>query len=183
MAQVAHPFIIDVEASGFGPHGYPIEVGLALEPGQRFSTLVRPQPQWTYWDEQAESCHKIPRSILDVEGKSLTSVADTLNTLLAGKTVYTDGWVVDKPWVVQLFEAARTAMNFSISALEMILSEPQMLIWHQTKSQVQTELDQVRHRASHDARIIQETYLRTLRLTASIPPGKRQSAIADTTSR
>ena len=36
------PNIIDVEASGFGPHSYPIEVGLALGDGSKFCSLILP---------------------------------------------------------------------------------------------------------------------------------------------
>jgi hypothetical protein len=45
----------------------------------------------------------------------------------------------------------------------MILKEPQMAIWSQTKSEVINDLALTRHRASADALIIQETFNRTLR--------------------
>ena len=61
MIRPSRPYIIDVEASGFGSDSYPIEVGLALEPGERFCTLIRPLDHWDHWDEQAESVHKISR--------------------------------------------------------------------------------------------------------------------------
>jgi hypothetical protein len=35
--------------------------------------------------------------------------------------VYTDGWVVDKPWLTTLFYAAGVDMKFTVSSLEMIL--------------------------------------------------------------
>jgi hypothetical protein len=31
--------------------------------------------------------------------------AETLNELLASRTVYTDGWGVDKPWLTTLFHS------------------------------------------------------------------------------
>ena len=34
------PLIIDVEASGFGPTSYPIEIGLALDDGHKYCILV-----------------------------------------------------------------------------------------------------------------------------------------------
>jgi len=52
-------------------------------------------------------------------------------------------------------------MQFRMSALEMILSEGQMNIWHEVKTLVEEELNIVRHRASNDAQIIQQTYVRT----------------------
>jgi len=89
-------------------------------------------------------------------------VAGNLNSLLEGKTLYTDGWVVDKPWLTTLFHKAQIRMNFSVSPLEMILSEQQMERWHDTKNRILAEVIQRRHRASFDAWIIQETYKRTL---------------------
>ena len=90
-----------------------------------------------------------------------------LNELLASRTVYTDGWVVDKPWLTTLFHAARTDMQFHVSPLEMILSEEQMQRWHREKDAVTASLELTRHRASHDAWIVQETYRRTLPGAAS----------------
>ncbi len=164
MNKVTHPIIIDIEASGFGGASYPIEVGLVMEDGKKFCSLILPAPEWTYWDEEAEKVHNIERSILEVYGKEPKEVATLLNELLDGKTVYTDGWVVDKPWITTLFYEAGINMSFEVSSLEMILSESQMENWHKTKDQVIKDLDLSRHRASYDALIIQETYKRTLKM-------------------
>ena len=164
MNKVKHPIIIDIEASGFGGTSYPIEVGLALEDDKKFCSLILPAPEWTHWDEEAVKVHHIERSILEVYGKEPKEVATHLNELLAGKTVYTDGWVVDKPWITTLFYEAGIDMSFEVSSLEMILSEAQMENWHKTKDQVIKDLDLSRHRASYDAWVIQETYKRTLEM-------------------
>jgi hypothetical protein len=161
MGKIGRPFIIDIEASGFGPYSYPIEVGLALEPGTKFCSLIAPAPDWTHWDVSAEQVHRIPRDILETYGKPATQVALGLNELLGNMTVYSDGWVVDQPWLTQLFSRAGVAQQFSISPLEMILSEHQMEVWHEVKKEVIADLSLTRHRASFDALIIQETYLRT----------------------
>jgi len=162
MPQPTLPYIIDVEASGFGHEGYPIEVGVVLAPGEKFCSLILPAPHWTHWDETAESVHNISRDILETYGNPIREVAIRLNTLLGNETVYSDGWVVDKPWLTQLFYASMIEPRFTISSLEMILSEDQMNIWHVTKDQVIQDLSLTRHRASFDAMIIQETYFRTL---------------------
>lgn len=162
MSAVHHPIIIDVEASGFGSTSYPIEVGLAMEGDQKFCSLILPAPDWTHWDEEAEKVHQIDRNTLEVHGKSPKQVATRLNEILKGKTVYTDGWVVDKPWIITLFYVAGIKQDFEISSLEMILSEGQMKCWHVTREKVIQDLDVVRHRASGDAMIIRETYMRTL---------------------
>ena len=155
------PFIIDIEASGFGAESYPIEIGIALEEGSKYCTLIMPAPEWTHWDNEAEKVHRVPRDILETYGRPMDEVVAELNELLEGKTVYTDGWVVDKPWLITLFHTAGVDMKFTVSSLEMILSDSQMKQWHETKDKVADDLNLKRHRASYDAMIIQETYRRT----------------------
>ncbi|WP_320822404.1 hypothetical protein [Reinekea sp.] len=159
--QRATPLIIDIEASGFGFDSYPIEVGIALPEGERFCTLIEPIHNWTHWDQSAEGVHHISREELHLHGKSIFQVTRDLNTLLHGQTLYSDGWVVDKPWLNTLFYAAHTSMDFFVSPLEMILSDYQMDHWHLIKDVVMADLKLTRHRASNDAYIIQETYRRS----------------------
>jgi len=165
MYHVNNPFIIDVEASGFGSESYPIEIGVALNDGQRFCTLVLPAPEWTHWDKKAEKIHKVSRDMLEANGKPVNEVADQLNETLAGMILYSDGWVVDKPWLTTLFHAAGRQMKFSVSPLEMILTEKQMVVWHDTKEKVIKQINLTRHRASNDAWIIQETFKQSLAIT------------------
>ena len=162
MRRLENPIIIDVEASGFGGMSYPIEVGVALDDDTKYCSLILPAPEWNHWDDDAEKVHRIARDILETYGKPMQEVAANLNRLLEGKTLYTDGWVVDKPWLTTLFHQANMRMNFSVSSLEMILSEQQMKRWHDTKDRILAEVKKHRHRASFDAWIIQETYKRTL---------------------
>jgi len=167
MHRPATPYIIDVEASGFGGTSYPIEVGVALDGGRRFCSLIKPAPGWTFWSEQAEETHGISRQQLATFGKPVPEVAARLNEMLAGLTLYTDGWVVDTPWLITLFHEAQQEMKFQISALDMILTEAQMDIWHATKRRIQADAQLVRHRASHDAWLIQETFRRTAAITGT----------------
>ncbi len=162
MARIKNPIIIDIEASGFGSHSYPIEVGIALDTDSKYCSLILRDPDWTHWDTEAEKVHCITRDVLETHGKPLRDVATHLNELLADKTLYSDGWVVDKPWLTTLFNKANMEMRFQVSPLEMILSETQMERWHDTKDKVISEISVQRHRASIDAWIIQETYKRTL---------------------
>jgi len=159
---MALPIIIDIEASGFGGASYPIEVGIALDDNTQYCSLILPAPDWNHWDADAEKVHRIARDILETYGKPIHEVAAHLNKLLAQRTVYTDGWVVDKPWLTTLFHEAQIEMSFRVSPLEMILSEQQMERWHDAKRGLLAEVKNHRHRASFDARIIQETYARTL---------------------
>ena len=167
MLKTSRPYIIDIEASGLASNSYPIEVGLALAPGQRFCALIKPADEWKHWDQQAESVHGISRDILLKKGRSVTEVARELNQLLNNRIVYSDAWSVDNPWVTTLFAAARMDKTFDVRALEMILNERQIDVWMETRDAVVRDLGLTRHRASNDARIIQETYARTLAMTSS----------------
>ncbi len=161
MTPFHRPFIVDVEASGFGPESYPIEIGLALDGDRRYCSLIEPHPAWTHWDQRAQQVHRISRKMLTRHGKPLARVAHDLNHLLKNGVVYSDGWVVDKPWISRLFNQAGLARTFSVSPLERIMSQTQMELWHQTKDRVIQSLGLTRHRASTDAFIIQETYAKT----------------------
>lgn len=158
------PFIVDVEASGFGSHSYPIEIGLALSEGSRYCSLIAPADHWTHWDTGAEKVHGIPRAVLVSRGKAMEAVARDLNGLLEGQVVYTDGWAVDNPWITRLFSDTRINKTFRVSPLELILKEEQMGIWHETKEKIISALNLHRHRASTDAFIIQETFIQTAKL-------------------
>jgi hypothetical protein len=161
---VLRPNIIDFEASGFGVDSYPIEVGVALNTGEKYCALIKPAHDWLYWDQKAEQVHGLSLEVLRSQGKPIGTVARELNTLLENKTVYSDGWVVDKPWLLRLFYQSGLMPSFFLSSLEYILKEPQMEIWTETKQQVIADLALTRHRASTDALIIQETYARTQQL-------------------
>nr|WP_136250664.1 hypothetical protein [Ningiella ruwaisensis] len=155
------PAIIDVEASGFGAQSYPIEIGIALPNGQRFCKLIRPFPQWQYWDDKAQAVHGICYADLLAYGEDPIAVCLALNAHAKDMTLYSDAWVVDHPWIVKLFAQAAVRMEFSISSLEMVLSEPQIALWDDEKLSVIENCGLKRHRASSDAFIIQQTFLRT----------------------
>lgn len=157
----ARPAILDIEASGFGAHSYPIEIGLVRADGWRYCSLIVPQPDWTHWDSDAERVHGISRAALQSHGRPAAEVARTLNELLAGQTLYSDGWVVDLPWLRRLFYAVALEPAFELSPLERILSEGQMAHWHAVKAAVLAASGERRHRASSDAWVIQETWWRT----------------------
>ena len=72
------PAIIDIEASGFGPQGYPIEVGVALTSGATRCYLVLPIDEWTSWDEAVEQVHRIPRDIIEAHGRPIEEVTNDL---------------------------------------------------------------------------------------------------------
>ncbi|MBX2878844.1 MAG: hypothetical protein KTR32_02870 [Granulosicoccus sp.] len=162
MSEDVAPSVIDVEASGFGCESYPIEVGVVLSCGKRLSMLIQPEPQWSHWDTKAQALHGLSRDLLFQSGHSAMHVAHTFNQLLKGQTVYSDAWVVDKPWIDTLFYQARVPLDFHVSPIEQIMHESQFAVWDQTKQELIAKLSNAnRHRASIDAWIIQQTFLST----------------------
>ena len=152
------PVFIDIEASGFGHQSYPIEIGVAFSDGSQYSSLIKPAPHWQYWDPHAETLHGIDRHQLLHEGVSASTVTAELNARLAGQTVYSDGWVVDKPWLDQLFRAANRNPDFWLSPVELILSEAQMENWRATRATLIQTYQGCLHRAAPDALLNQLTW-------------------------
>lgn len=159
------PIILDIEASGFGRGSYPIEIGAAMPDGESHCYLVKPQDDWTHWEQEAESLHHITRESLFRFGWDVGYVARQLNHYLQGLTVYSDAWSYDSAWLARLFDCADLLQRFRVEHLIKITSEAQLEIWEQTKQQVIEESGLQRHRASVDARIIQTTWLRTLAIS------------------
>lgn len=155
------PCIIDIEASGFGAHSYPIEVGVVRADGSRYCSLIVPQEDWIHWSESAEGVHGISRPLLHEKGKSVRDVCNELNIFLGSVTAYSDAWVHDSPWLNRLFWAARIKPEFHLSPIEMITTEAQLMMWDETKLDLCSRLKIRRHRASADAFLIQQTWLMT----------------------
>jgi hypothetical protein len=154
------PIVIDVEASGFGRGSYPIEVGMALADGSRHCYLVTPTDDWTAWDDTAEAVHGISRQLLAEFGRPVEEVASELNALLRGRTVYTDAWSFDMSWLGKLFDAADVHQAFRVADIAELLDEGHRGRWHPVKEAVMRELGVERHRASIDAQVVQQTWLR-----------------------
>lgn len=158
------PHIIDIEASGFGPDSYPIEVGVVSADGQKFCRLITPLPDWQHWSDEAEALHHISMDVLLEFGDDARLVCQQLNQFCQGQRLYSDGWVVDYPWLIKLFSAVGMSMSFSVSPLEAILSEHQMDVWQKTRQAIWKKTSGERHRASHDAEVIQQVYVSTRQL-------------------
>lgn len=158
----APPAVLDIEASAFGRGSYPIEVGVVLPDGEAHCHLIRPEADWTRWDESAEAVHGIPRRVIEERGRPVDEVAQVLNLLLEGQTVYSDAWSFDNTWLSLLFYHAGVPQMFRLEALTRLLNEAQMDTWADTKSAVIEEMGLTRHRASSDAKILQQTYLKSV---------------------
>lgn len=167
MRRAPCPNIIDIEASGFGSYSYPIEIGVITMSGERYCALIKPQEDWTHWCEGAQQVHGISRELLHERGKAPHQICAELNQMLEGTVCYSDAWIHDSPWLNRLFYAARTYPLFHLSPIETIATEDQLLCWDETKQKLQKQLLIKRHRASGDAYLIQQTFLKTLQLAAN----------------
>jgi len=175
MRKPLNPTIIDIEASGFGSHSYPIEIGVVKGNGDRYCALIAPQPEWIHWCARAQEVHGISRELIETRGREPYDICMELNHFLGATTTYSDAWTHDSPWLNRLFYAARVNRSFYLSTIEMIATEPQLLLWDETKKSLEKRLDIQRHRASGDAYLIQQTYLETRRLIGMRPLAVRRT--------
>jgi hypothetical protein len=162
----APPAILDMEASGFGRNSYPIEVGYVLSDGSAFCTLIRPQPEWTHWDAQAEAVHGITKETTARYGRDVVEVARLMNQDLDGLTLYSDGWANDYTWLSRLYDAANMSPRFKLDNLRVLLTDEEADRWHAVKQEVALGTGIERHRASADAKLLQMT-LQKLRSSSS----------------
>jgi hypothetical protein len=149
------PCVLDIEASGFGRHSYPIEVGYVMPDGRAACMLVRPTPEWTHWDPAAEKVHGIVRSTLVAHGQAVRDVALALNRDLTGHTVYCDGWAHDYPWLAALFDAAGLRAGFRLESVSALLDEARLARLDAARQSALLDMGLTRHRASNDARALQ----------------------------
>jgi len=149
------PCVIDIEASGFGRSSYPIEVGYVMPDGRSRCMLIQPAAHWTHWDISAEALHGISRETLLRHGRPIAEVASTLNTDLAGRTVYCDGWAHDYSWLGALFDEAESFARFKLETVAGLFDEQRISHLGEARASAVAELGLERHRASNDARVLQ----------------------------
>jgi DNA polymerase III epsilon subunit-like protein len=152
---VQAPCVIDIEASGFGRHSYPIEVGWVLPDGRARCLLVRPAEGWNHWDADAAQVHGITQAVLASHGRPVAEVARLLNEDLGGLTVYCDGWAHDYSWLAALFEEAGSAPRFKLESVNRLLGDAALARLDHVRRGVIHEMGLTRHRASNDARALQ----------------------------
>lgn len=152
---MALPWVLDVEASGFGRGSYPIEVGYVGPACEVGCTLIQPQPDWTGWDASAARVHGIARELLLQHGKPVRHVAEMLNAALSGQQVYCDAWAHDYVWLARLFDAADLVPAFRLRDLRELLAPDELERFDAVRDRIRREVALQRHRASADARVLQ----------------------------
>lgn len=99
------PVFMDFEASSLSKDSYPIEVAWSNTDGSIESYLIRPEPNWTHWDEHAEiEFHGISRNELMEKGLPVEWVVGRMRGKLKGQYVYVDGGEFDAAWCERLFD-------------------------------------------------------------------------------
>jgi hypothetical protein len=149
---------LDIEASGIHPQSYPIEVGIMLENGDAYCSLIKPPAEWTYWSKEAEAIHGISLKDLHEYGKQPVEVAGQLNNLLQQSTVYSDCWTLDNPWLIKLFQQASIEQTFKLTDVMYSMNENEYGKLSAVKQLISKEFNLERHRATNDARILQMAY-------------------------
>lgn len=150
---------IDVEASGLGPHSWPIEVGWVFETGDPRSMLIKPADSWsmTAWEKPAEKLHGISPSNLVTDGRDPIESALILNAALGDAQVYSDAPDYDSFWLFRLYDAAGVRPNYRLNDLGDLLRP----IWPREPKEL-VELASIGaphvHRAAQDAKHLQEMY-------------------------
>jgi len=135
MSNVGYPCFLDVEATGFGPESYPIEIAWSDQDGEIHRYLIDPTPvpTWTSWSAEAEGVHGIDRERLARNGWPPEYVATQLTDHLTGKTVYTDAPDYDARWVKRLFDAIGQPLPFAFAHVDelllSILRQPNDAVW------------------------------------------------------
>lgn len=118
------PCFIDFEASSLNPESYPIQVAWSLPDGRVFDHFIDPRwvTNWTDWDDEAEwEIHRISRALLHDVGAPPQKVAERMNAMLAGKTLYADGLPFDQYWLDALFEASGLRPAFRLASFQELI--------------------------------------------------------------
>jgi len=97
---------LDFEASALAEGGYPIEAAWVFEDGRSETHLIRPAPDWTVWDPQAEAIHRVSHDQLLEEGADHADVAARMLDQLSGHALYVTAPSWDGQWLSLLLRAA-----------------------------------------------------------------------------
>lgn len=159
------PIFLDIEASGLHFDSYPIEIAVMLD-GQISSWLIQPEPNWTYWSEEAQAMHGITRQMLAQHGHEAKQVAMEINALLAetNGVLYSDAHAWDEDWLNILFHAAGEIRLFHLLPIEELFDAEQLSRFHAARRELFATTSNQRHRAAADVTVLRLAYLQALRI-------------------
>lgn len=99
--------MLDFEASGLDPQGWPIEIGLSwiTDHGavETWASLIRPDPGWStaHWSEPSADVHGIPPEAL-AEAPPAADVAREMLARSEGRVVLSDAPDFEQRWLDRL---------------------------------------------------------------------------------
>lgn len=152
----------DVEASSLAADSYPIEVGWAVVDAngqiESDAILVRPEPSWTDWAEEAERVHGISRELIEAHGRPASEVAARLDEAFGSGVVFSDYPSVEVQWSDRLYAAAGYRRMWRIGdALPLLRAT---VTCRADGFWLSAHLEDTRlHRADADARVLAEAYV------------------------
>jgi len=169
---IDHPVFLDCEASSLSADSYPIEIAWwDAQVGEIESHLINPYKypeSFTDWSKDAEMVHGLSRMHLSYHGQPPISVAERMNAVLEGATVYTDAPDFDGFWVRRLMEACKLEMTFYFADINTLLKEILPIeYWSvptgweallQLKIDARKATKLPRHRAGNDVAYLVELY-------------------------
>lgn len=155
--------IIDIEASGLHFDAYPIEVAIWLR-GECKSWLIKPEPEWQYWCDTAESLHGISRETLFRDGLPVKDVVSQLNAFLtqSDTVLYSDAHYWDSDWIDTLYHAANMDKPFYIDSIYELIGNDNKALFDQCFAQLVESGNYQHHRAAGDVRMLYEAYCRVI---------------------
>lgn len=107
--------ITDVEASGLDPESYPIQIALYhVESDSHEVFYIKPAESWTFWSENAENIHNIPRSMLYDVGISVTDAVKRIHDFLEKfdeDMLFSDAPTFERFWYSVLYKEAKADMT------------------------------------------------------------------------
>lgn len=105
---------LDIEASDL--YGYPIQVGIIKENGEKFLEYVLPHEKWINdlpWSYNAQCMHGIHPDVIFNKGLNIIDLANKLNDFLKEDEVFVDS-NFDIIWMNMIFEYAEINKTFKI---------------------------------------------------------------------
>lgn len=148
-------WVVDIEASGLSPWSYPIEVGL-FNGLEQYQALICPEGDWQHWSYKAERMHGLSRAYLQQYGCSTYQVAEELNRLVGGRTIFSDHEDWDGFWLQRLFASAGVEQHFIVESLTGLLGSGSEREFPGLVSELRGRGKFKNHRALDDARVFHQ---------------------------
>ncbi len=170
MASKIKDFIsfIDIEASGWPPLGYAIEIAWNDKKGNIHNFLINPysfdDKSFEFWSPDSQKVHNISRQMLREQGVDGQWLVEYLNNELKGQTLYSDAILYDTYWIDFIYKACHYRRNWKIKGAEQVWYhvfgkhyQNEVTYWILS---LEEEGIHHTHRAADDVRLLLEIYKR-----------------------